>query len=371
MQGQIAQMVADSLRLQVTGAEYASLGRRPTGSAAAYNLYLRGRRLQLRGSLLGARDAQVLLDSAGYYGRAAIALDSSFAQAYGLLGTYYFVMAFRGWAPFAVYMDSADYAIRRALAVDSTLGDPWVNLMGKAMYLDDDWPEAISLARRALRLSGYDSQVLQVAGIVIGEVEGRIDSAITLLRRSAEVEPSNAGMNTLADLFMRAGRYDSAVVAARHALDLDPTVPGPRRRLIISLEQLKRYDEAIQSRREGGDTAGVAAYARGYAEQGAAGYEAVRQEDLRRQLVVLEAPLNRPFKLPEDTVPQLREARIAALHAQLGEWTQAMDWVMKLREHRPRRFRLIVTNPLFAGLKADPRFGQLVKQEGLEGLLRR
>ena len=371
MQGQIAQLVADSLRLQVTGAEYASLGGRPTVSAAAYDLFLRGRRLQLRGIPLGARDAQVLLDSAAYFGRAAIAQDSSFAQPYGLLGTYYFVLAFRGWGPFAAYMDSAKYMLGRSLAVDSTLADPWINLTSKAIYLDDDWEEAISLTHRSLRLSSYDGQVLQFAAIVTGEVEGRIDSAITFARRSTEMLPSNAGFNTLTDLFMRAERYDSAVVAARRALDLDPTVPGPRRRLINSLEHLKRFEEAIEARRQGADSAGAAAYARGYAERGAAGYEEVRQADLRRQLAVLEAPLNRPYKLPEDTVPALREERIIALHAQLGEWTKAMDWVIKLREHRPRRFRLIVANPLYAGLRADPRFLPLVKEEGLEGLLKR
>jgi tetratricopeptide (TPR) repeat protein len=370
MQGRIAQLVADSLRLQVTGAEYATLGQRPTTSAAAYDLLLRGRRLQIRGIPLGARDAKVLLDSAAYFGRAALAQDSSFAQAYGMLGTYYFVMAFRGWAPFAEYMDSAQYMLRRSLAVDSTLPDPWINMSSKSIYLDDDWPEAISLTRRALRLSSYDTQVLQFAAIVIGEVEGRIDSAIALARRSTTSEPSTAGFNTLADLFMRAGRYDSAVVATRHALDLDPTVPGPRRRLIISLEHLKRFDEAITVRRQGGDSAGAAAYAKGYAEKGAAGYEEVRQADLHRQLAVLEAPLNRPYKVPDDTVPQLREERIIALHAQLGEWTQAMDWVIKLREHRPRRFRLIVANPLLAGLRADPRFMALVKEDGLTDLLK-
>jgi len=375
MQGQIAQLVADSLRLQVTGAEYATLGLRPTASAAAYDLFLRGRRLQLRGIPLGARDARVLLDSAAYYGRSAIGLDSSFAQPYGLLGTYYFVRAFRGWAPFVENMDTAQMMLRRALAVDSTLADPWINMSSKAIYLDDDWPEAISLTRRALRLSSYDGQVSQFAAIVTGEVEGRIDSAIALARRSTTSEPSTAGFNTLADLFMRAGRYDSAVVAARHALDLDPTVPGPRRRLIISLEHLKQYEEALQARRQSGDTAlaavaALANYEKQYKARGPAGYEEARRDDLHRQIAVLEAPLKRPYKLPDDTVPQLREEKIIALHAQLGEWTQAMDWVIKLREHRPRRFRLIVANPLLAGLRADPRFMALVKEDGLTDLLK-
>jgi serine/threonine-protein kinase len=369
MQGEIAQLVADSLRLQVSGAERASMARRTTVSARAYDLYLRGRRAQLRGIPLSP-EAQVLMDSSAYYGRAALALDPGFAQAHGLLGTYYFVVAFRGWGPFQEYMDSVQSSLRRSLAVDSTLSDPWVNLISTEIYLDDDWPEAISLARQAQRLSGYDAQVLQFTAIVTGEVEGRLDSAIALARRSTGREASSAAWNTLADLFMRAGRFDSAAVAARRALDLDPTLTGPRRRLILSLEQLRRYEEAIEARRQGGDTGGVGEYARGFARGGAAGYEAVRQADLRRQIAALEAPLNRPYKLPEDTVPPLREERIIALYAQLGEWTKAMDWVLKLVEHRPRRFRLIVANPQFAGLRRDPRFQALVRAQGLEDLLR-
>ena len=369
MQGEIAQLVADSLRLQVSGDERASMARRTTASARAYDLYLRGRRAQARGIPLG-RDAQLLLDSSSYYSRAALALDSGFAQAHGLLGTYYFVVAFRGWGPFQEYMDSAQASLHRSLAVDSSLGDPWVNMISKSIYLDDDWPAAIAQARRAQRLSGYDAQVLAFTAIVIGEVEGRLDSAIALARRATGMEPSIASRNTLADLFMRAGRFDSAVVAARRALDLDPTVPGPRRRLITSLEKLGRFQEAVEARRQGADTAAAEEYARGFARGGAVGYETAHQADLRRQVAALEAPLNRPYKLPDDTVPPLREERIVALYAQLGEWTKAMDWVMKLVEHRPRRFRLIVANPQFAGLRRDPRFAALVKDQGLDDLLR-
>jgi TolB-like protein/Flp pilus assembly protein TadD len=371
IQGAVARMVSDSLRLQLTGVEYATMGRTPTASAAAYDLYLRGRQLDMRAVPLGAQAGQLLEDSAGHFARAAIALDSNFAQAYGLLGVHYFVSAFRGWKPFVEYMDSADMVSRRALVLDSTLGDPWVNIISKAIYLDDNWTAAQTAASQALRAGGHDGQVLQYAGIVIGEVEGRIDSALVLLRRATELEPSILKLNTLGDLYMRAGRYDSAATVLRRAVELDPSVPGPRRRLISSLENLKRFDEAIAVRRQGGDSAGAAAYAQGLAAAGETGYQRVRVEDLRRQLTALLAPLNRPYKLPDDTVPQLREEKLAALYAQLGEWSKAMDWVLTEYGHRPRRFRLFVTNPAFQGLRSDPRFLPLVRKEGLEDLLRR
>ena len=369
MQGDIARIISDALQLPLTGSEKAAIARRPTASAAAYEEYLRGRRLSLRGVALGAEHAKLLMDSAAYYGRRAIALDSGFAQAHGLLVTYYFVSAFRGWRPFAQYVDSSVWATRRALAADSTVGDPWTNMMSKAMYLDDDWNGTIASARQALRLAAHDAQVLQFTAIVVGEVEGRVDSAIVLARRSVELELFNPGLNTLGDLYMRAGRYDSAVVVLRRALELDPSVPGPRRRLIVSLEHLKRFDEAVAARRQGGDSAGALAYAKGFAEGGATGYERVRRGDVTRQLEAQLAAASAPYRIPQDTVPQLREERIVSLYSQLGEWTSAMDWVTKLRERRPRRFRLIVTNPLYAPLRVDPRFMALVKEDGLEKLV--
>src|SRR5688500_3997796 len=216
MQGEIAQLVADSLRLQVSGAERASMARRTTASARAYDLYLRGRRLQLRGIPLGP-EAQVLMDSSAYYSRAALALDPDFAQAHGLLGTYYFVVAFRGWGPFQERMDSGQPSLPRPLAVRSTLRDPWNNMISKSIYLDDDWPAAIAQARQAQRLSGYDAQVAQFTAIVIGEVEGRLDSAIALVRRSTEMEASSATWNTLADLDRKSTRLNSSHLVISYA----------------------------------------------------------------------------------------------------------------------------------------------------------
>jgi TolB-like protein len=371
IQGETARMIADSLQLQLTGSERATMARRPTVSAEAYAHYLKARQFYLRGVPLGAADARLLMDSAAHYAHASLALDPNFAAPSGLLGTYYFVTAFRGWGPFAEYQDSAKALSQRALAIDSTLGDPWIDLLSRAIYLDDDWTAATNGAHQAIRLSSHDAPVLQFAGIVLGEVEGRLDTAIALLRTAADLEPSLPVLNTLGDLLMRAGQYDSAVSVLRRTLELDPSVPGPRRRLILSLEHLKRYDEAIGVRRQGGDSAGAAAFARAFVDEGQAGYDRVRRDELNRQLAPLLAPLNRPYKLPDDTVPQLREEKIAERYALLGEWSKAMDWVLAEYSHRPRRFRLFVTNPLYDGLRSDPRFLPLVRKEGLEALLRR
>jgi tetratricopeptide (TPR) repeat protein len=286
-----------------------------------------------------------------------------------LLSGYYFISAYRGWKqPFAPMVDSAIVLSHRALTIDSTLGGPWVNMLSRASYLDDDWETARRVATGGIRLAGHDPVVQLYAGIYFGEVEGRLDTAITLIRRSADTEPLTLNLNSLGDMYMRARRYDSAAAVLRRAILFDASVPGPHLRLVTVMERRGRYADAIEARRAMKDPA-AEEYARGFASGGPSGYQQVLAKHLRDRIDSLTRAMSAPFRVPRDTIPPTREGRIAALYAQLGEWTEAMDWIVKERERRPRRFRLYVTNPDFAGIRNDPRFAALVKEDGLESLL--
>jgi hypothetical protein len=148
---------------------------------------------------------------------------------------------------------------------------------------------------------------------------------------------------------------------------------GPRRRLAASYERLGRYVESITMRRTlgPGEAANAGALDAALRREGAAGYQRERRAQLQREVDSLVAIADRPYSYPADTIPlPLREGRIATIYAQLGEWTRAMDWVLREGQRRPRRFRLYVANPEFAGLRNDPRFLALVQREGLESLFR-
>jgi TolB-like protein len=371
LQGEVARTITDSLRIRLTGAEREVLARVPTGSAQAYELYLRGRRFYYLALPLGAARAREYLDSMLHYANRGIALDSSFASAWALKSSYYFLGTVRGWLPVGAALDSSRLFDSRALALDSTLGDPWNRFVIHAMYLEDDWDRTRAMVRRALDADPGHPEINQFAAIFMAEVEGRIDSGISLMRKSVELEPTTQSLNSLGDLYMRAREYDSAIVVLRRSLGIDPTPPGPNQRLIQTYERTGRYAEAVTALRSWKGEAAAAPFTGALEAQGPAGYRRVLEQDIRWRIDSLENQLGRLRPPGADTLPPTLEARIAPLYAQLGEWTRAMDWVLRDRERRPKRFRLYVTNPDFDGLRADPRFLPLVRAEGLEPLLQR
>ena len=371
LQGEVARTITDSLQLRLTGAEHEVLTRVPTSSAQAYELYLRGRRFYNLALPLGAARSREYLDSTLYYAERGLALDSSFAGAWALKSSYYFLAAGRGWIPFSSAIDSSNLFDSRALALDSTLGEPWLSLIVHALYLQDDWERVRAVARRAIQAAPSHPGIHQFVGIFTAEIEGDIDSGIVLLRRSVELEPTTQSLNSLGDLYMRARQYDSAIAVLRRSLGIDPTPPGPNNRLIQSYERTGRYTEAVAALRAWKGAEAAAPFARALETGGPAGYRKVLEEDIRQRIDSLERLVDRPRLPGVDTLPPTLEARIAALYAQLAEWPRVMDWALRDRERRPRRFRQYVTNPDFEGLRTDPRFLPLVRSEGLEGLLRR
>ncbi|MGH2625387.1 MAG: tetratricopeptide repeat protein, partial [Anaerolineales bacterium] len=270
--------------------------------------------------------------------------------------------------PFAAALDTATAEIQRAAQLDSTLSEVWVFRGTTEMFFGDDWPAARQHLQTSVRLDPDLAYAGQYYGIYLGEIERELDSAIAHLKHAVAVEPSALYYNTLGDLLMRARRYDSAIAALREAVLLDPGLPGPWTRLIQSYERTRRWADAVEARRRAPDSTGAAAFARAFAAEGEGAYRRLLTAEVHGRIdSLLAAPRNEVA----DTFPPLREGRIALLYAQLGEWTKAMDWVVREYQRRPKRFRWFVAHPDMDGLRNDPRFLPLVRQEGLEELLRR
>ena len=56
---------------------------------------------------------------------------------------------------------------------------------------------------------------------------------------------------------------------------------------------------------------------------------------------------------------------IALIYTGLGEKDQAMAWLRKSTEERARPIMSLKVNPVFDGLRSDPRFTDLMRRVGL------
>jgi TolB-like protein/Tfp pilus assembly protein PilF len=177
-QSDIALRVGEALNAHVTLDEQARLGRRPTSSVAAYELYIRARNAQAKTSEERLALQIELLHK-------AVALDPRFALAYAeLANAHYFQGAYGDLSALSRGLEAAN----KAIEIDPQL----------------------AMAHRVL-------------GVNLSQL-GRTREALAANRKAAELNPSDTGvMNDLSHALIVAGRYDEALAAARRAAELRGT----------------------------------------------------------------------------------------------------------------------------------------------------
>jgi TolB-like protein/tRNA A-37 threonylcarbamoyl transferase component Bud32/tetratricopeptide (TPR) repeat protein len=200
VQGTIATDVAGALGIALAGAEHRQLERRPTDNVAAYDLYLRG-------AVLSGNDPATLRQAAGFFEQ-AVALDSSFAEAWAALSSTLITLYFNS-APDPAVSARARDAAQRALALDPD-GAAGHRAMGQ-----------------------YDLNVLKAPA--------QAEEQLALALRAAPKDPPT--LRAAAGLESSLGRWDAAVAHLELAQRLDPRVPPGS--LLRTLIRLRRYPEAL------------------------------------------------------------------------------------------------------------------------------
>ena len=202
VQTQIASRVAGALGVALGSQQQQELAERPTDNLAAYDLYLKGM------AQTGQDPASLRRTIAMF--EQAVALDSSFAEAWGRLS------ATLG----NLYSNSTPdpEVARRSLAAAE-----------RTLRLDPDGP----LGHAAL--AQYNSSVTKN----FVEVDRHISEALRLA-------PNEPGYLGLAGQVERAnGRYEEALAHAQQAFRLDPRSVRNATRLQTTLMWLRRYPEAL------------------------------------------------------------------------------------------------------------------------------
>lgn len=347
IQTDVALNIANTLRAELSKDERTRLGRQPTCSLEAYDLYLRGRSWFFLYTEEGYRRSLIASN-------AAVAKDPNFALAWASIAETQAEFCIEGvldGSPEET-IRLAKTAVARALEIDEELGQAH-SISGLIHFVFDfDWSGAERDFKRAIELSPGCAEVHQYYCWLCSSLE-RYDDALREVRRAQELDPLiiQSGVTTA---LLRAGRIEEALEEARKALRKMPGAPrchsvlgwaliiqGDKAAGIASLEQaaaLAPGNSLFQSQ-----------LGQAYAVTGNVGRARAILEELRDRA----------------TREHISPYHFAYIHAGLEEADAAIDWLESAFERRSGYVFGIKGSFLFQNLRNHPRFQSLLRRMNL------
>jgi TolB-like protein/Tfp pilus assembly protein PilF len=214
IQSDVAESVADKLRVSLLPQDSARVNRKPTDNPEAYDLYLRGRYFHGLFSEEGDLKAIDCLTR-------AIALDPNFALAHAALASVYSNSTDWYFAP-----REAEPIVKteseRALALDDRLAEPHSTLGFYHFQYEWNWPAAEREFRRGIEVAPDDWLPHGFYGFALGAM-GRYDDALRELHRAFELDPLNPLQPVwIGEVYAKRRDYVRARQCYQRVIDLAP-----------------------------------------------------------------------------------------------------------------------------------------------------
>jgi serine/threonine-protein kinase len=349
LQDEITAAVRDALTLKLLGGEAGGATGAQAGAAthraspAIYTEYLRAQQTRARGT---AESANARAEAF----RKVTALDPKYAAAFAQLA-----MAESWSADYATDAASVAAAQRqalsdadRAVALDPGLADAYWARGNLRANLTWDWQGARADFEKAVALNPGDSRVLQGYGSLLASL-GQMPQAIATTREAAERDPMVFSLwQALGYYEEGAGRFDEARVAQQRALALRPDFPFVQYRLGMLELQQRQPRRAL------------------------AIFDAIEFEPLRLLGQAMAQHDMRHSSESEAALEALVKAygynaayQVAQAYAWRGQSDMAFKWLDRAFVQRDGGLAEVKYDPALRKLRADPRFGVLLKKLGL------
>jgi len=348
LQSEVARAIAQEIQITVTPQEQARLASVRPVNPDAYEAYLKGRYHWNKRTEEGFRKA---ID----YFQEAIDIDPSYAVAYSGLADCYSLLADYGILRPEEAYPKAKAAAAKALEIDDTLAEAHASLAMAVWQYDWDRSRAAGEFQRAIELNPGYATARHWHALFLGRT-GRLDEAIAEIKHAQELDPLSLIINTVTGMvFYWARQYDLAIEEYRKTLEMDPNFELAHYLLGWVYGQKGMYNEAIAELKHaetfaGGAPKHVARLAQVYA---AAGME----NEARKILDELNELSKRRYVPP---------CFFAIICAGLGEQDLAFAWLDRACAERDSYLLDLKVDPVYDGLRSDPRFDPLVRRIGLE-----
>jgi eukaryotic-like serine/threonine-protein kinase len=345
LQSEVAQAVAQQVRIQLTPEQQARFRSAPVVNPQAYEAYLKGRSYRTVAT-------QVAIKQAQDYFEEAVREDPKFALAYvGLADCYSQLGTYRLMAPQDAYRHG-DEAVRKALELDPTLGEAYSTLGFLTWQFNWDWQAAEKEMRRAVDLNpnyidGHETLVWYLAWT------GRRSEAL------AEVEKIRAVDSAYPFTFLQESGvyyhqrdYKSLVEAAQKSVDANGELWPSHYFLAVGYHGSGQLQQAVAEYQRAvdlsqGDSDPTAGLAHAYATLG-------KRTETEKILAELQQQSKRAYVSPY---------MIAVIYAGLGQKDKALEFLEKGYEVKaPDIIYFLRADLRLDPLRQDPRFQDLLRR---------
>jgi TolB-like protein/DNA-binding winged helix-turn-helix (wHTH) protein/Tfp pilus assembly protein PilF len=346
LQDKVASAIAREIQVRVLGKGDSRRLNTTVVNEEAYDLYLRGR------YFWNKRDAQDLEQALDYFQKAA-AKDPGYAPAPAGLADTYSLLGSAGYdvLPRAEAMEKARAAAQKALAIDGNLAEAHASLAYVIYSYDWDWAGAEKEFKEAIALNPNYPTAHQWYSEMLNDVE-RKDEALAQAQTALALDPlSLNALQNLARVYYFARRFDEAIQFSQSALEMDPNFALAHLRLGRTYTAKEMFTDAVQEFRRFSalskdKSLSIASIGNALARSG-------DRPGAMRSLGELS------LLSQHEHVPAIC---FALAYAGLQDNDQALASLEKAYNERSDFLLVLKVDPLFDGLREDPRFQELVRR---------
>ena len=342
VQEEISRDIFENLRLKLNVEEQKQL--------EAYRLYLKGR------NAWNKRTREGMEQGIDYF-QQAITADPNYAAAYAGLADCYNMQVIYGVHAPKDGFPKAKAAAVKALEMDETLAEAHTSLAFIKFRWDRDRVEAEREFRLAIKHKPTYAPAHQWYSSYLAALE-RFDEAIVEAKRTSELEPlSFTASSHLGWILYLSGRNDEAIAQCTRILNLEPNSFPARRYLGLAYEQKGMYPQAIEEFQKGLKVSGspliLALLGHAYAASG-------RTKEARQVISDLH-----DLSESREASRYVSPYTVAAIYAGLNDKDQTFKWLEQANEERDVWLMNLKVDPVFAKLRSDKRFQDLLTRAGL------
>jgi adenylate cyclase len=356
IQSEIAQKVADSLRLHLDQRQKEEILRGPTKSLSAYNSYLAGL-YNLN------KTGPEYISKAIPYLEQAVKIDPNFAQAYSALGNTYVYLSGETISPTEAF-SKAKFYVEKSLDLNEGIAEAHCARANLAFQSDWDWNLAESEYKRSLEINPNSAPVRQDYATFLA-MTGRDSDAIREISKAIELDPlSGLALGIAVGTHVFARKYPEAVAFAQKKLQIDPNDSDGHSILAFAYLAADSLEEAYNELREA--RIGVSQLSRDRNLGWAGGFNPWIHAIACTVLV----PLKKEQML-RDMIAQAEEYRkksyvspadLAVMYIALGNRDRALDLLEESVNLRDTGFIFVHRSKVFDPIRSDPRFLKLLER---------